>query len=133
MVGLGDAPFSLTVDPQNAARVFATTRSGLYESTDSGNSWTLVSNTQTAPVVGLALLKQGNRSVLVGYRALQSAPGLYRSADNGKTWQPLGTGTNGTILHLAIAPSNPQVLYAVNENNAVFQSQDGSKTGKELE
>ena len=133
MVGLGDAPFSLTVDPQNAARVFATTRSGLYESTDSGNSWTLVSNTQTAPVVGLALLKQGNRSVLVGYRALQSAPGLYRSADNGKTWQPLGTGTNGTILHLAIAPSNPQVLYAVNENNAVFQSQDGSKTWKELE
>ncbi|MDZ4878020.1 MAG: Ycf48-like protein [Chroococcidiopsis cubana SAG 39.79] len=133
MVGLGDAPFSLTVDPQNAARVFATTRSGLYESTDSGNSWTLVPNTQTAPVVGLALLKQGNHSVLVGYRALQSAPGLYRSADNGKTWQPLGTGTNGTILHLAIAPSNPQVLYAVNKNNAVFQSQDGGKTWKELE
>ena len=133
MVGLGDAPFSLTVDPQNAARVFATTRSGLYESTDSGNSWTLVPNTQTAPVVGLALLKQGNRSVLVGYRALQSAPGLYRTADNGKTWQPLGTGTNGTILHLAIAPSNPQVLYAVNENNAVFQSQDSGKTWKELE
>jgi len=132
MVGLGDAPFSLTVDPQNPNYVFATTRSGLYESTDGGDNWTLVPNNQNAPIVGLALLKQGNRTVMIGYRVLQSAPGLYRSADNGKTWQPLGSGTNGTILYLAIAPSNPQVLYAVNENNAVFQSQDSGKTWKEL-
>ncbi|URD53399.1 F510_1955 family glycosylhydrolase [Chroococcidiopsis sp. CCNUC1] len=133
MVGLGDAPFSLAVDPQNSDRVFATTRSGLYESTDSGNNWTLVPNTQNAPVVGFTLLKQGNSSVTIGYRVLKSAPGLYRSTDNGKTWQPLGSGTNGTILYLAIAPSNPQVLYAVNENNAVFQSLNGGKTWKELE
>lgn len=132
MAGLGDAPFSLAVDPQNPDHVFATTRSGLYESTDGGNNWTLVPNTQDAPVVGLALVKEGDRTVMVGYRILKSAPGLYRSNDNGKTWQPLGTGTNGTILHLAIAPSNPQVLYGVNENNAVFQSQDGGKTWKEL-
>ena len=130
MVGLGDAPFSLTVDPQNAARVFATTRSGLYESTDSGNSWTLVPNTQTAPVVGLALLKQGNRSVLVGYRALQSAPGLYRSADNGKTWQPLGTGTNGTILHLAIAPSNPRFFTQLTRTMLSFNHRMAAKLGK---
>ena len=132
MTGLGDAPFSLVVDPSNPKRVFATTRSGLYASSDSGNSWTLVPNTQDAPVVGLALLKEENRTVMVGYRVLKSAPGLYRSADNGKTWQPLGSGTNGTILYLATAPSNPQILYAVNENNALFQSQDYGKTWKEL-
>lgn len=132
MTGLGDTPFSFVVDPSNPKRVFATTRSGLHESSDSGNNWTLVPNTQAAPVVGLALLKDKNRTVMVGYRVFKSAPGLYRSADNGKTWQPLGSGTNGTILYLATAPSNPQILYAVNENNAVFQSQDNGKTWKEL-
>lgn len=132
MAGLGDAPFSLAVDPRNPDYVFATTRAGLYESTNSGNNWTLVPNTQDAPVVGLALLKEGDDAVLYGYRVSQSAPGLYRSADDGKTWKPLGSGTDGTILYLAIAPSNPQVLYAVNENNAVFQSQDGGMTWKEL-
>lgn len=89
-------------------------------------------NSQDAPVVGLALLKEGDNTVLYGYRVSQSAPGLYRSADNGKTWKLLGSGTNGTILYLAIAPSNPQILYAVNENSAVFQSQDDGKTWREL-
>lgn len=132
ITGLGDAPFSLAIDPQNSDHVFATTRSGLYETTNQGENWTLVLNTQDAPVVGLALLKDGDNTVLYGYRVSQSAPGLYRSVDAGKTWKPLGTGTNGTILYLAIAPSNPQILYAVNENNAVFQSQDDGKTWREL-
>ncbi|WP_245587576.1 hypothetical protein [Cylindrospermum stagnale] len=32
----------------------------------------------------------------------------------------------------AIAPKNPQMLYAVNENNTVFQSQNEGKAWKEL-
>ena len=129
--GLVDAPFSLVVDPRNPVIVFATTRTGLYKSTDSGNNWTLVPNTQDAPVVALALLKEGNSTVMYGYRFLKSAPGLYRSKDNGMTWDKLGNGTNGVILQLAIAPSNSQVFYAVNENNAVFQSQDSGRTWQE--
>ncbi|MCC5611855.1 hypothetical protein LC612_35275 [Nostoc sp. CHAB 5834] len=34
------------------------------------------------------------------------------------------TETNGVVVKLAIAPNNPQMLYAVNENNTVFQSQN---------
>ena len=132
MTGLGDAPFDLAVDPRNSDRVFATTRSGLYESTDSGKNWALVPNTQQAPIVGLDLLAEENNTVMIGYRFLQSAPGIYRSADGGKTWDKLGRGTEGVILHLAIAPDNPQIMYAVNENNAIFQSQDSGKSWKEL-
>lgn len=127
MAGLGAAPFNLAVDPQNPEHVFAATQSGLYQSTNRGDDWTLVPNIQNAPIAGLALLKEGNDTVMLGYRLLQSAPGLYQSRDGGNTWEKLWTETKGTILKVAIAPSNPQVLYAVNENNMVFQSQDGGR------
>jgi len=132
VTGLGDAPFSLAVDPSNPERVFATTGAGLYESTNGGSDWTLVPNSQGAPIAGLALSQEGDNTVLYGYRLLESAPGVYRSTDNGKTWKLLGAGIDGTILYLAVAPNNPQILYAVNENNAVLRSQDSGKTWKEL-
>lgn len=91
---------------------------GLHTSTDGGKIWI------KPRMAGL--------TVIYRYRVLKSAPSLYRSADNGQTWEQLGNGTSGVILQLAIAPSNPQILYAVNENNAVFQSQDSCKTWKEM-
>ncbi|MFB2920687.1 WD40/YVTN/BNR-like repeat-containing protein [Aerosakkonema funiforme] len=103
-----------------------------FQITENQDNWALVPNTQNAPVVGLALLKAGDNTVMYGYRLLKSSPSVYRSADGGKTWKQLGTGIKGTILYIAIAPSNPQILYAVNNNNAVFQSQDSGATWKEL-
>ncbi len=132
MTGLAAAPFNLVVDPQNPERVFAATQAGLYESTNSGNDWTVVPGTQDAPIAGLALLQEGSNTVMLGYRLLQSEPGLYRSTDGGKTWEKSWTETGGVILKVAIAPNNPQILYAINESNAVFQSQDGGSTWKEL-
>ncbi|NJN39345.1 MAG: hypothetical protein HC790_12565 [Acaryochloridaceae cyanobacterium CSU_3_4] len=139
MAGLADAPFGLAVDPRNPDHVFATTRTGLFESSNRGDNWSLVLSTKDAPVVGLALLKTGNGHGDVWIPCLKANPGLYRSTDNGKTWKPLGSGTQGLILQLAIAsssramthpesaPSNPQWLYAINKENEVFQSQDGGK------
>jgi photosystem II stability/assembly factor-like uncharacterized protein len=132
MAGLGDAPFELAVDPSNPNHVFAATRTGLYESTNQGNNWTLLPNTREAPVVGLALLGTNNNLVMTGYRIFSDAPGLYRSMDGGKTWGKLWADTKGVVLKVAIAASNPQILYAINENNTVFQSQDGGQTWNEL-
>lgn len=132
MLGLNDAPFELAVDPNNPDHALATTRSGMYESSNSGDNWTLVPNTQEAPVVSLALLAEGDRTIMYGYRLLKSAPGIYRSDDGGKTWEKLWTETEGVVVKLAIAPNNPQILYAVNKNNTVFQSQDGGKSWQKL-
>jgi hypothetical protein len=132
MTGLEDAPFGLAVDPRNSNHVFAITRKGLFESSNRGENWSLVPSTKDEPVVGLALLKTGSGMEMYGYLALKANPGLYRSKDNGKTWEPFGTGTKGLILQLAIAPGNPQLFYAVNKENEVFQSQDGGKTWKVL-
>ena len=132
MNGLKAAPFNLVVDPVNADRVFAVTAAGLYQSTNRGETWGLIPNTQKTPVVGLALQTEENKTVMYGFRAAQSKSGIDRSVDGGETWQKWGTGTKGIIIYLAIAPSNPKMFYAVNRENAVFQSQDGGKTWKVL-
>ena len=141
MNGLKTEPFNLVVDPVNADRVFAVTSAGLYQSTDHpggvrlrvrGETWSLLSNTQTAPIVGLAVQREADKTVMYGFRADKSKPGIERSVDGGQTWQKWGTGTKGIIMYLAIAPSNPKMFYAVNRENTVFGSQDGGKTWKEL-
>lgn len=130
--GLDAPPFGLSVDPQDPQQVFATTQAGLYKSTDGGKNWSLVTGTQNGPVAALALLEEADQTVLLGYHFLESNPGLYRSTDGGQTWEPLGNDPEEPILYLAVAPDNPQLLYAVSEGNSVFQSQDGGKTWQGL-
>jgi photosystem II stability/assembly factor-like uncharacterized protein len=132
ITGLSDAPFDLVVDPEKPNRVFATTRSGIYESVNRGDDWTAITNMQTAPVIALNLVKQGDRTIMYGYRFEEANAGIYRSNDDGKNWEKLWTETGGVIVKLAVAPSNSQILYAANEKNQVFQSQDSGKTWKTL-
>jgi photosystem II stability/assembly factor-like uncharacterized protein len=61
----------------------------MCESSNSGDNWTLVLNTQEAFVVSLALLTKDDQTIMYGYRLLKSAPGIYRSDDGGKNWQKL--------------------------------------------
>jgi hypothetical protein len=131
--GLEAMPFSLNVDPLNAERVLATTQAGLYESRDAGKTWSLLPSTATAPIAGLALQADDDRTVMFGYRISPADTALYRSVDNGQSWERWSDGLEGTVLYLAAAPTNAQILYAVNENNAVFQSRDGGKTWNELD
>jgi hypothetical protein len=49
-----------------------------------------------------------------------------------KTWEKLGTGTEGVMLYLATHPKNPNIIYGVNDKNAVFHSSDGGKTWHSL-
>jgi photosystem II stability/assembly factor-like uncharacterized protein len=84
------------------------------------------------PVIGLALVKEENKMAMYGYRMLGASSGIYKSVDGGTNWQAVSKDVEGTILYLAVAPSNPDVMYAVNEENTVFQSVDRGKTWKAL-
>lgn len=132
MAGLGDLPFGMAVDPQDPLRVFAATRLGLFESRTSGDEWTEVPNTQNAPVVGLALQREGDKLMIIGYRALETTPGLYRSTDNGQTWDLLGNGFEGALLRIAMATQDPNIYYAINQDNQIYRSEDQGISWQEL-
>ncbi len=126
--GLTAPPFSVAVHPTNPNQVFATTELGLFTSADGGDSWTLIASTENIPIAGLAVAQSEAGTTLYGYQLAPESTGFYRSQDTGKTWEKVGKGLEGTILYVAIAPNNPQILYAANQNNSVFQSQDGGVT-----
>lgn len=127
---------------------------GLYKTTDGGKTWTLVlKGTNLSTGCSSVTMDPQNSNVLFAglwdfrrkgweFRSGGAGPeaasgsGLYRSSDAGKTWTELEAGKNGLPqkpygrLEIAIAPSNPQIIYAFIENidSALFRSDDGGKT-----
>ncbi len=56
---------------------------------------------------------------------------LYRSSDGGSSWTPVSgdlTTGSGAIRALAMAPSNPDVIYAATNDGNIQRSDDGGQT-----
>src|SRR5579883_663889 len=116
---------------------------GIYKSTNSGSSWTRLSNgILTGSAIGASIrlaLAPSNPQTLyttVFDPALGDAPsGLphrYRTTDGGASWSSLTSlpGTDeGRTNHvlLAVDPGNSQVVYT-NGNQQVYQSTDGGQS-----
>jgi photosystem II stability/assembly factor-like uncharacterized protein len=119
---------------------------GVYKSTDGGKTWkrTLFVNNQTG--VSDLVMEAGNPSVMYAgtWRMIRTpysmesggeGSGLWKSTDGGETWtnisakKGLPKGLWG-IVGVAVAPSNPDKVYAIIENAAggMFASNDGGET-----
>ena len=125
----GDASLirKIIVNPANSNDVVACGVSGMYKSTNGGNTWvkkldSLFWDMQRDP---------GNPNILYGATGwVQNAnlgnAGVYKSTDFGNTWVMLNTTMplTGSIqrVKLAIAPSDPNYIYAlcVNTNNGLY-------------
>ena len=140
-VGLTDsgAIGRLAVDPTNSQHIFAAVAGhlynhggerGVYESTDSGSSWSqvLAGDTDTTGAVDLAIDPTNPNRVFAAmwdhfrepdlrtYGGIGS--GVYRTTDGGTTWQRLTNGlpaSSPTIgrIGIGLAASNPQRLYVI--------------------
>jgi len=109
--------------------VIAATNSGVWRSTDSGQSWTLV-------LPGYATgLVQDPVSTNLWYAAItftNGVRGIYKSGTNGLTWASATVGfpaTNIGRIALAIAPSSPSTLYAAVQDDFDQAGSDGSLLG----
>lgn len=137
--GLPDGNFSdLAADPSNPARFYTpviTTSAGgvrgLYATSDTGQSWTLVSNAAmgtlfTASPQRVEVSVGATGVVYVAIVVSSRLGAIFRSADQGANWTDLGVpttvegtatqgvhpGAQGSIhLSLAVDPSNPDIFY----------------------
>lgn len=108
--GLDGAFFNaLVIDPQLPATLYAGTSSGLFGSTDGGQSWSAlnVAGLQYPNVTSVAINPTTPAHV---YAAANGS--VYASADSGNTWTLKSTGLTAQVNSVAIAPSKPAVLFA---------------------
>src|SRR5262249_17387870 len=121
-----------------------TIQSGMWVSTDGGTSWArenfvssanywchaIVFNPADPNILYTAVSAQGSKS------------GIWRSKDNGRTWKHLRGGLPAPAFFsrtsLALAPSNPKVIYAQAcraQSDAVlgiFRSTDGGENWNDV-
>ncbi|MFL6196470.1 MAG: hypothetical protein ACJ75H_19975 [Thermoanaerobaculia bacterium] len=106
--------------------------SGLYKSTDGGDTWVQLTKGLPARVgrIGLAVAPSLPQRVYAMVDAVDGG-GLYRSDDSGATWAKASGdnriwGRGWYFGGVAVEPRNPEVVYAL--NTAMYRSEDGGKT-----
>ena len=126
---------------------------GLYRTADGGKTWTLVLKGANASTgCASVTMDAKNPEVLLAgtwdfrrkgwtFRSGGEGPdaasgsGMFRSTDGGKSWTPITTAkglpaTPWGRVEVAMAPSDPKVVYALIESkaSALFRSNDGGAT-----
>ena len=151
---------ALAIDPRDPNRVFAavlghpygpSAERGIYRSTDGGQNWQRViakdENTGGSDVQ----IDAANPDVVYasmwevregpwedGNEVNGSGGGLFKSSDGGSTWHPLTNGLPKDLsqIYVAIAPSNPQRLYATLSTAAgklgVYRSDDAGDSWSQI-
>ena len=103
------APLAFLLDPQSATTLYVGAASGVYKTTNSGESW-------TGPYGNAnGLTNTYVRTLLANGRALYAGTngGVFVSTNGGESWALAGTGTTGRVVNsLAIDPGTPSTMYA---------------------
>lgn len=112
--------------------------SGLYRSTDGGETWTNISAKKGLPkgvwgITGVAFAPSNTDRI---YALIENANGgLFRSDDAGETWQQMSNDNNirqraWYYTKVFVDPKNPDVVYCPNVN--FMRSKDGGRTFQSL-
>jgi hypothetical protein len=125
---IGNPIHAIAVDPTNPAIVYVAATTGMFKSTNSGDSWTqinngLVFNGITSPMVSLAIDPQTPNTIYAGSTGL-----FFKSTNGGATWvQQAGLPTaymfdiaidNNATSHLYVALNIVDDAFVSKVNNA---------------
>ncbi len=109
----------ILVHPTNSNKIYATSSSGIHESSNGGTSWTLrlsgvsVEDIEFKPDDPNIMYSSGNST--------SSTTTIHRSTDGGITWKPITSGiTNTGRTLLGVSPNDADVVYAVQANGSEF-------------
>ncbi len=114
--GMGNVVvLDLLINPANTQQLVAATNNGIYKSTDAGASWTAALASAGSWIQQVKMQGPGNTLLAIG------GTRFYRSTDFGSSWTTTdldptfsSSFANGRI---AVAPSNPNIVYAGWVNN----------------
>lgn len=133
--------FVSAVDPN---RIYAATRTGVFRSSDSGQSWKRVlAATETGGCLDLAARPGATTDYLYASCGTLAQATVYRNVDAAADgeWSAVLSEPGMALTSLAVAPSNPDVVYALSASNvsapaafyqglfAVFRSNQAGATG----
>ena len=120
--------------------VSGSAESGLYRSTDVGDSWVKLSGglpTGVVGKIGVAISPANPNRVWAMVEAEPSVAGLYRSDDAGQSWKRFETNQKRRLFQRSwyftsvfADPKNENVLYVLNVNS--FHSEDGGRSFEEI-
>ena len=109
--------------------------SGLYKSTDGGETWKpltkgLPGGSERLGRIGIAVAPSEPKRIYLTAEAAKGA-GVYRSDDAGESWKLVNGdhrigGRGPGAMGIAVAPDNPDVVYVA--NTTTWKSTDGGKT-----
>lgn len=118
---------------------FSGSNSGLYKSTDGGETWRKITKGLPTSADGLGRIGVGiapsNSNIMFATVDARKNGGIYKSEDAGESWIIVNTqrrlwGRGGDFAEIKIHPKNPDKIYVANV--ASYTSDDGGKTWMSL-
>jgi hypothetical protein len=102
------------LNPLNPNTLYAITSEGTYKSANAGSTWTLVHNVLMGMDIVINPIDTTVLYAAYGQRNSTAGKGLYKTTNAGTSWTRLVSldTTNFGRTSLALAPTNPQILYA---------------------
>gem|GEM_PF-3426360 len=97
---------------------------GLFRSDDTGASWSASSNGMSPITLGLAIHPSDPNTLFAG----SASSGVYRTSDAADTWTNVGL-RDVTTFNMAIAPTNPSLVFAASSLGVMKSSDRGQSWG----
>ncbi len=115
---------SLSIDPGTTSTLYALSAEGVFKSTDGAGSWFPANCGLSGQMRDLDIDSVDTSTLYVA-----SDLGVFKTTDGGSSWALSNAGlTNLDVRAVAVAPSNPSVVYAGTLGGGVFQSFNGGVT-----
>ena len=125
----------------------ATAGGGLWKTSNSGTTWTpQFQNAPTVSIGDVAVAPSNSDIVWIGTgeenarNSTSWGDGVYKSTDAGETWTHMGLAPTFQIGHIAIHPTNPDVVFVAalgrlwshNSERGVYRTTDGGDSWEKV-